>query len=275
MTDAFVASRARRLYLPPGTSPSSRTRRPIRGGATADDAADSADVHAERMRPDPDYDAQRKLRMSWMHWLHDKPKHARWAADWQREAQAELCRLETVRLGEGCFVADGARVFAEPGRDVIFGDDVHVGADVFIHGPVTLHDGVALNARCHVDGGSRGVVVGAHSRLGPGCQLFAFNHGFEPDALVKDQPVTSEGIVIGEDCWLGAAVCVTDGVTIGDHAVVGMGAVVTRDVPAWAVAGGNPARVLGDRRTWRAREREERTGAETEGKGRGDVDAKR
>ena len=90
VTDAIVASRARRLYLTPGTSPSSRTRRPIRGGATADDAADSADVHAERMRPNPDYDAQRKLRMSWMHWLHDKPKHARWAADWQREAQAEI-----------------------------------------------------------------------------------------------------------------------------------------------------------------------------------------
>ena len=170
-------------------------------------------------------------------------------------------------------MADGARVFAEPGRDVIFGDDVHVGADVFIHGPVTFHDGVALNARCHVDGGSRGVVVGAHSRLGPGCQLFAFNHGFEPDALVKDQPVTSEGIVIGDDCWLGAAVCVTDGVTIGDHAVVGMGAVVTRDVPA-AVAGRKPGEGAGGQTNGRTREREERPGARRGGR-RVDVDATR
>jgi acetyltransferase-like isoleucine patch superfamily enzyme len=42
---------------------------------------------------------------------------------------------------------------------------------------------------------------------------------------------------------------ITDGVTIGDHAVVGMGAVVTRDVHEWAIVGGVPARVLGDRRT--------------------------
>jgi acetyltransferase-like isoleucine patch superfamily enzyme len=50
--------------------------------------------------------------------------------------------------------------------------------------------------------------------------------------------------------WIGANAGITDGVRIGDHAVVGMGAVVTADVPDWAVAGGVPARILGDRRRW-------------------------
>jgi acetyltransferase-like isoleucine patch superfamily enzyme len=62
--------------------------------------------------------------------------------------------------------------------------------------------------------------------------------------------VTSRGIRIGEDVWLGAGSGVTDGVSIGSHAVVGMGSVVTRDVPEWAVVAGVPARVLGDRRDW-------------------------
>jgi acetyltransferase-like isoleucine patch superfamily enzyme len=48
--------------------------------------------------------------------------------------------------------------------------------------------------------------------------------------------------------WIGANACVTDGVRIGDHAVVAMGAVVTRDVPDWAIVGGVPAVVVGDRR---------------------------
>ena len=125
------------------------------------------------------------------------------------------------------------------------------GADVFVHGPVTFGSNVALNARCHIDGGRAGVVIGDDTRIGPECRMFAFDHGFAPEALVREQPTTSEGIVVGRDVWLGASVCVTDGVRIGDHAVVGMGAVVTKDVPEWAVAAGNPARVVGDRRTWK------------------------
>ena len=54
--------------------------------------------------------------------------------------------------------------------------------------------------------------------------------------------------MIGRDVWIAAGAGVTDGVTIGDHAVIGMGAVVTRDVPEWAIVGGVPARVIGDRR---------------------------
>ncbi|HCE39958.1 MAG TPA: acyltransferase, partial [Alcanivorax sp.] len=59
--------------------------------------------------------------------------------------------------------------------------------------------------------------------------------------------VRSRGIRIGRDVWLGARAGVVDGVTIGDHAVVGMGAVVTRDVPPWTIVAGNPARPIGRR----------------------------
>ena len=59
-------------------------------------------------------------------------------------------------------------------------------------------------------------MIGAQTRVAPGVQLFAFNHGIDAAAFVKDQPVVSDGIVIGEDAWIGANVCVTDGVRIGD-----------------------------------------------------------
>jgi hypothetical protein len=51
-------------------------------------------------------------------------------------------------------------------------------------------------------------------------------------------------IVIGSDVWIGLNVFIGSGVTIGDGAVIGAHAVVTRDVPPYAVAGGNPARVI-------------------------------
>jgi acetyltransferase-like isoleucine patch superfamily enzyme len=70
----------------------------------------------------------------------------------------------------------------------------------------------------------------------------------EPDRPVRAQPVRSRGVRIGRDVWIGAGAGITDGVSLGDHAVVAMGAVVTRDVEPWAIVGGVPARVIGDRR---------------------------
>lgn len=197
------------------------------------------------------YREQHKRRLAWMPWLYFvlKDRHREWAEAWQREVQAELMRLETVRIGEGCFIAPEARLFGEPGRGIEIGDGCSIAADVFLHGPITLGRNVSLNARAVLDGGGKGIVVGDDTRIATGATLFAFNHGLDPERLIREQPVTSEGIRIGRDVWIGANAGVTDSVVIGDHAVVAMGAVVTKDVPPWAIVGGVPARVIGDRKT--------------------------
>jgi len=202
---------------------------------------------------DPDvepYRDQHKLRLSWMPWLFFalKDRHRAWALAWQEEVQARFRAQETVTIAEGCFVAPEARIFGEPGRGVTLGPGCSIAAEAFLHGPITLGRDVSVNARASLDGGARGITIGDGSRIATGAVLYAFDHGLDPERAVKDQPVTSQGITLGKDVWIGANAGVTDGVTIGDHAVVAMGAVVTRDVPAWAMVGGVPARVLGDRR---------------------------
>lgn len=193
-----------------------------------------------------------KRRLAWMPWLWDKlkPHQREWAEPWQQQVQAELVAVERVQLGRDVFLAPSAALVAEPHREIVVSDGVRVGAQVFVHGPVELGPRVSLNPRVSIDGGRAGVRLGPDVRVATGATLFAFNHGIAPDRLVREQPVVSEGIVIGRDVWIGANAGVTDGVTIGAHAVVAMGAVVTRDVPEWAVVGGVPARILGDRRTW-------------------------
>ena len=194
---------------------------------------------------------QHKQRLSWMPWLYFtlKPRHRVWAEAWQREVQARLLELETVEIAEGCFISPEARLFAEPGRPIrLLGPGVSIAAHAFVHGPVVLEAGVSINARVSLDGGAAGIHIGEGSRIATGATLYAFDHGLAPDRPVRSQPVTSRGIVLGKDVWVGANAGITDGVRIGDHAVVGMGAVVTRDVPAWAIVAGAPARVIGDRR---------------------------
>jgi acetyltransferase-like isoleucine patch superfamily enzyme len=192
-------------------------------------------------------------RVSYMPWLYLRQRakpHLSWLGEWQAEVQAQLVALETVTLGVDCFIAPDAGIFGEPKRGVTMGDRCSVACQTFIHGPVTLGDDVSVNVGVCIDGGSRGVVIGAGTRIGAQSKLYAFNHGIAPGVYVAEQPVTSQGISIGRDVWIGAGVGITDGVNIGDHAVVGMGAVVTRSVPDYAVVAGVPARVIGDRRTW-------------------------
>ncbi len=198
-----------------------------------------------------DYQIQHKQRLSWMPWLFSslKPKHLEWAIPWQEQIQQKLVALETVTIESACFVAPTAHIFGEPGRTVEIQSGTNVAADVFIHGPVTIGKNVGINARVSIDGGANGVVIGNDTRIATGTAIYAFNHLTEPDRLVRDQPVRSQGIRIGCDVWIGANVNITDGVTIGDHAVIAMGAVVTKDVPEWAIVAGVPAKMIGDRRT--------------------------
>jgi len=194
--------------------------------------------------------AQHQRRLAWMPWLYFalKPRHRAWAEAWQAEVQAQLLAQETVQLGTGCFIAPDAAIFGEPGRPVLLGDRCAIAAQAFLHGPITLGHDVSVNAGARLDGGRKGLTIGDATRIASGVAIYAFNHGLGPGRDIKDQPVRSQGIRIGRDVWIGANAGITDGVCIGDHAVVAMGAVVTRDVPDWAIVGGVPAQIIGDRR---------------------------
>ena len=197
-----------------------------------------------------DYQAQHKQRLAHMPWLYHslKPRLKVWAEPWQEELQLRIRSLETVTFGNSCFVAPSANLFAERGRDINIGNFTTIAANVFIHGPATIGNYVGINHGVSMDGGSSGITIGDHSRIACQCTFFAFNHGLAPDLLVREQAVTSKGITIGEDVWVGANSSIVDGIQIHDHAIVGMGSVVTQDISEYAIVVGNPARVIGDRR---------------------------
>lgn len=68
---------------------------------------------------------------------------------------------------------------------------------------------------------------------------------FYEDSFPPEQPLNSKGdMIIGSDVWIGIETLLMPGIKIGDGAVIGAGSVVVKDVPPYAVVGGNPARVL-------------------------------
>ena len=84
--------------------------------------------------------------------------------------------------------------------------------------------------------------------MGPGVKIFSSNHGSSRDMPMLDQPFTEKDVTIGNDVWLGANSVVVAGVTIADGALIAAGSVVTKDVLAYQIVGGVPAKVIGERK---------------------------
>jgi len=95
---------------------------------------------------------------------------------------------------------------------------------------------------------SGGVHIGRHFHTGRGLTIFSTNHNYRSGTQIPYDDNDLPGpVVIKDFVWFGANVSVVPGVTIGEGAIVAMGAVVSKDVPPGAVVAGNPARVIGQR----------------------------
>lgn len=84
-----------------------------------------------------------------------------------------------------------------------------------------------------------GIQIDDNVQIGPNCTIVTTNHDFG-----DRYTLCCKGVHIKKNAWLGACVTVMPGVTIGENAVIAGGAIVTKDVPDNAVAGGNPAKIL-------------------------------
>lgn len=178
-----------------------------------------------------------------------EPLHADFAPwDWadvatpeQRTAQESRLgglRARGAQIGDDCFVSELAAVHS---TTLVLGDRSYVAAHAHVTG------GVRIGADCSVNVGAvvRGrVEIGRAVRVGTHAAILGFNHGTDAGSEIFLQPLVADGVVIGDDVWIGAGALVLDGARIGSHAIVGAGAVVAKDVPASAVVVGNPARVV-------------------------------
>ncbi len=135
--------------------------------------------------------------------------------------------------------------------------------DVFPFNRFVLGKGAVIEDFCTINNGVGNVIIGDGTTLGMGNVLIGpvtigkqviiaqnvvmsgLNHNYEDINLpIQAQSVKTSPIIIEDDCWIGANAVITAGTTIGKHCVIAAGAVVTKNVPPFSIAAGNPAKVI-------------------------------
>lgn len=112
-----------------------------------------------------------------------------------------------IQIGNDCYISFGFSALASSQAKIIIGDNVLFASNVLVTNE---------------------------------------NHGINPelDIPYMSQPLSAKDVYIGNGCWIGEQVCILSGVSIGEKCIIGAGSVVTKSIPDYCIAAGNPAKVL-------------------------------
>lgn len=145
------------------------------------------------------------------------------AGRWVRPIRRGLCRGIFRRAGRNINIERGA--YFGDGRLIEIGDNSGIGVNCLMSGPVRIGNDVMI---------------------GPDVIILTLSHRFDRlDVPMRVQGSReAEPVVISDDVWIGTRAIILPGVSVGRGAIVGAGAIVTRDVPEYAIVGGNPARII-------------------------------
>jgi maltose O-acetyltransferase len=144
-------------------------------------------------------------------------------ARWARPIRRLVCSPLFKHSGKQIVIERGA--YFGTGRGISIGDRSGIGVNAQLRGTIN---------------------IGSDVMMGPDVVILTANHMFDKTAIPMDQQgMAGElAVTIEDDVWIGIRVIILPGKRIGRGAIIGAGSVVTKDVPPFAVVGGNPAQVI-------------------------------
>ena len=141
---------------------------------------------------------------------------------WTRSIRRMFCIQLFDYCGKNVNIERGARFGT--GKGISIGDNSGLGVNCLVHGPLE---------------------IGENVMMGPDVVIFTHTHKYDrTDIPMCEQGSSISKVTIGNDVWIGMRAIIMPGVNIGNGVIIGAGAVVTKDVPNFAVVGGVPAKVI-------------------------------
>ncbi len=134
-------------------------------------------------------------------------------------------------IAKRCLDHAGKKVNIEQGANFGDGNGISIG------------DNSGIGLRCSVRGP---LVIGNNVMMGPEVIILTSTHSFEriDIPMMAQKSPSRKKVIVGNDVWIGTRVIILPGVTIGNGVIIGAGAIVTKDIPDYAVVVGNPARII-------------------------------
>jgi acetyltransferase-like isoleucine patch superfamily enzyme len=157
------------------------------------------------------------------------PAGWRWETDgpvfFGRNLELEIGKRGKIHFGRFVWVGDGTKIRCHEGEVIIGAKSV-------------------LGQECTISAYKR-VRIGEQCVIADRAMFIDFDHGIvEVERPIRAQGIYKREVEVGSNCWIGYGACVLRGARVGDNSVLGTYAVVTKDVPANAIAGGIPAKVI-------------------------------
>ena len=158
-----------------------------------------------------------------------------------------------LQISANIFIGDRVTIFADrQGGSVELSDRVYLHNDICIQtgagGSLKIGSDTHIQPRCQFSAYYAPIQIGSGVQIATNCAFYINDGNFRADEPIEDSPLpTEQGIVIGDDVWIGHGALVLAGTHIGKGAVIGSGALVDRDILNGSIVVGVPARVIGTR----------------------------
>lgn len=165
--------------------------------------------------------------------------------------RATFQRIRGYRIDKSVILFGRAELFQSKKNSITIGKNTTVGFGTRIragfNGKITIGENVLIDDYSYVMAQSS-VYIGDNTLVASSCYIIDFNHKYPLYEFNKygnsEKSYERKPIRIGKYVWIGTHVVILPGVEIGDHVVIGAGSIVTKSIPAYTLAVGNPAKVI-------------------------------